>query len=425
MHGERITTGQITLPFFRSLLDERRENWRIIKVLPQAADKSIHASYQVSPGDNPTSDADAIDVRPDYLHAIGTTFLPKFCLRSADDWDCLDDVSAAFDWSAFANRAVGPGLTSDRYKGPQEGLLDALYSAGAYDEESIRIETAEQNVTMRIVADGLKPADRRDVADLMEQTIQAVHSFWQEPAPEGYIISLRRRSPSDHEDGSITGTELRNGFAVVLNDNATMASNITLLSVFTHEYLHRWIGTKLTAGPEYRWFSEGFTEFLTWQSLWRSGVISFDRYLAAVNEAIENYHQSPFRLLSPEQIDETGSSAYRIPYWRGHLLALSWWHRMNRQAFETSEVVANALSTFALPFDKLLRNFTEAGTHGGGWIWSRSQKSLLVLAWTTSRGMSRGRCFQVRCSPSETGSAHARISSIETSIPLITVLISR
>jgi len=361
IHGLSVDNGSLKVPN----PDELRENWRVIKVEPHTADEPFRVHYQVGLGDNPPSDADAINVRADYLHAIGTTFLPRFCLRTNNDWDCFENVSTTFDWSAFGNRAVGPNGSSDQYDGSQSGLLDAVYSAGVFDEETTEIETTARKTPIRVIAKGLGPDERRDAFDVIARALQAVHSFWNEQPPDDYIISIRRVTPPNEEGGGISGTELSNGFAVALYGNETMSSDATL-SVVTHEYHHRWIGSKLVADPDtYRWFGEGFTDFLTWQSLWRSGVISFDEYLKAINETLEAYHQSPFRLLSPEQIGETGGNAYKISYSRGHLLALSWWHQLNSQSIKAGEIAANALPAFALPFDEVLRDLTKAGRRQG------------------------------------------------------------
>ena len=120
---------------------------------------------------------------------------------------------------AFANRAVGPNGSSNRYYGPQSGLLDAVYSAGVFDEETVEIEATARKTSMRVIAKGLDPNEKRDAFDVIARALQAVQSFWNEPAPDNYTISIRRITPPDEEGGGTAGTELSNGFAVALYGN--------------------------------------------------------------------------------------------------------------------------------------------------------------------------------------------------------------
>ncbi len=101
--------------------------------------------------------------------------------------------------------------------------------------------------------------------------------------------------------------------------------------VLTHEMQHAWITRRMgiLAPPEGHlyWFTEGFTDYYTYRLMVLAGLLSVPGYVSAINGTIEDYYGSA---AAPRTVDEVAAAFWndpavnRLPYLRGHLLALSW-----------------------------------------------------------------------------------------------------
>ena len=76
-----------------------------------------------------------------------------------------------------------------------------------------------------------------------------------------------------------------------MTTNAKMEDVASLLA---HEYFHNWNtiafgGMKQPEALIY-WFSEGFTDYYTYQLLFRSGLINAEKYVAQYNQFAKEYY---------------------------------------------------------------------------------------------------------------------------------------
>lgn len=72
------------------------------------------------------------------------------------------------------------------------------------------------------------------------------------------------------------------------------------------------------------WFSEGFTEFYTYQLLYRGGLITQEEFVGRYNELIREYYMLPVRNEPNDRIIKdfwNDRGVGRLPYLRGLMFA--------------------------------------------------------------------------------------------------------
>ena len=158
------------------------------------------------------------------------------------------------------------------------------------------------------------------------RVITAQREFWNDHSQKYYLITL---VPLDEgpESYSFGGTGLLDSFALFATPNAEVAG---LRGLLAHEYFHNWNPVQLGKMPDPErsmyWFSEGFTDFYTYELLHRSNLISTDEYIAEINRRISDYYMLPVRTAPNERIVDdfwTNRDVGRLPYLRGSIFAMN------------------------------------------------------------------------------------------------------
>ena len=187
---------------------------------------------------------------------------------------------------------------------------------------------------VRLAVLGDWPAFEDDaVADMIARVLKVQRDYWRADG-ETFFVSLTPLTP---QEGSISvgGTGLDDAFSLYAGTDTELAFMRYLLA---HEHMHTWSPRALgrladTEAADY-WFSEGFTDFLTYRTLLGSGVWSLDEFVEHVNSEILAYSLSPSRTAPNSDIVAkfwSSSDVQKLPYRRGMLLALTWDYRL-RQA---------------------------------------------------------------------------------------------
>jgi predicted metalloprotease with PDZ domain len=249
-------------------------------------------------------------------HLIGHTWL-VLPVREPDE-----PVFVEMRWTAPAGAdavLTGPGGRASRFSArtTARSLLEAPYLVGRF--ESRTAEASRRAV--HVGALGLDPGMADSLAVVAARLLDAAEARLGALEPGDYVVT------AVPVPGGIGGTRLDGAIALFLEPGT--ASGRELHRLILHELIHEWIGGRLRAAGELEalgyWFSEGFTEFLTDRILLEIGTYSRAAYADRIGVVIEEHARSSAATLADAVLAErfwSDREAHRLPYLRGHLLAL-------------------------------------------------------------------------------------------------------
>ena len=256
---------------------------------------------------------------PKYIHWIGSTvwILPA--------WEETDDVTGEFEWKDLPlswNHAhsFGAATRKQRVNAKFEYLRSSLYVAG--DFRFVTVHAAGKPVTVGIRGDW--QFSDAEMAEAIRKVIELQRDFWKDNSQDRFLVTL---VPIDEGPNSFSfgGTGLTDSFALFATPNATVDR---LRALLAHEYTHNWIPKRLGRMPEREqelyWFSEGFTEFYTYELMHRGGIINTKEYVDIYNSLIREYYSLPVRTEPNERIVKdfwADPNVGRLPYLRGLMFA--------------------------------------------------------------------------------------------------------
>jgi predicted metalloprotease with PDZ domain len=265
-----------------------------------------------------------------YLHWLGHTV---WVLPELNDGDPAS-VDLEFNgfpkqWT-FAN-SFGSGKTSQRFRTTVGRFKAAIFVAG--DFRTIERSVGGKKLTLAIR--GKWEFTDGQLAEMTGRVIETNRAFWSDRSQEQYLVTL---VPIDEGPNAFSygGTGLHDSFALFATPNATAAR---LLGILAHEYFHNWNPGSLGRMPEPEqqmyWFSEGFTEFYTFELLDRGGLITLAEKIDEFNKRIREYYLLPVRTEPNDRIVKdfwTDNNVNRLPYLRGFIFAAN----LNAQIRRTS-----------------------------------------------------------------------------------------
>jgi predicted metalloprotease with PDZ domain len=239
------------------------------------------------------------------------------------------DSPATFAWRAFPDD-WGIASDLDHLAGARPGrVADVVESVaiGAPDLVVTRSDTADAN--LRIAQRGTWKFAPGAFADVVARLIDAGNRLWSDAA-RPFLVVLAPLGGGD-AGLSIHGTGRGDAFAVAATSALTPERAQQLLA---HEYLHTWFPAELggfTDGASGYWFSEGFTNYFTARVLLDSGLWSEAEWLEDLNAVLARHATSPARDATADEVEArfwTDPDFQKLPYDRGHLLALLLEHRI-------------------------------------------------------------------------------------------------
>lgn len=127
---------------------------------------------------------------------------------------------------------------------------------------------------------------------------------------------------------SYRGTLLENNQIIFLVPN--ILDNLKLKNLISHENLHKIIGNKefirfdQKSEQNFKWFSEGFTDYLALKNNYITKNITSEEYSSSYKEILKRYFSSPYKSLSYDQIALKywqHPQAKQTIYDRGHIMA--------------------------------------------------------------------------------------------------------
>jgi predicted metalloprotease with PDZ domain len=174
---------------------------------------------------------------------------------------------------------------------------------------------------MTIAAQGRWPFGDPAFARLVDALSRAETRFWERPAfPRTFVLLL----PID-DAGTVAGTAFSAGLFAVSDSAADLKSLGRLLA---HELFHLWNGQRMTAAAhevQYKWFTEGFTDYYADRIFHGIGQYSDADYRDRVNAVLRRYYASPARNSTRDAVAKrywSDDDVKQYPYAQGYALAL-------------------------------------------------------------------------------------------------------
>lgn len=276
-------------------------------------------------------------VSPSLVHVIGNLgLLYPDHLRTPEPRTIVLDLSGLdrSSWNIASVAGIGPGPHTVRM--PGERFLHSLIIAG--DGRLLERRVGSNRIGVYIHSRDFNFADD-DFADLCQTIIQTERDFFADHSDPWFLVSIMPQGEARPNGYSIGGTGLTNAFSLYCSPGLSLERSTGHLERFerllAHEYMHTWIGGKIsvreTPGPLGYWFTEGFTDFFTRRVLHESGLWTDAQYAADLSEALSRYDANPERNAPNARISEAfwaNRNVGDLPYRRGDLIALAIDERM-------------------------------------------------------------------------------------------------
>ncbi|MCW5768804.1 MAG: hypothetical protein KIT19_08970 [Phycisphaeraceae bacterium] len=271
-------------------------------------------------------------VSPELVHAIGNLALayPDH-MRTPEPREIALDLTglAMPGWQVVSSHGPGPSRRVVRM--PGEKFLHAAFIAG--NGRMLEKQIGRNRLGVYIHSDLWSFSDET-FADLCATIVRAERDFFADHSDPWFLISLVPQGNSAPGGYSLGGTGLTNAFALYCTPTMSLEPGSHQLRsvqrLLAHEYMHTWIGGKISVRdtPETLgyWFSEGFTDFLARRVLHKTGLWTDVEYAADLSDALGRYDASPARSAGNNAIAGgfwSDPIVRDLPYRRGDLLALA------------------------------------------------------------------------------------------------------
>ncbi|MDQ2077092.1 hypothetical protein [Marinimicrobium sp. ABcell2] len=230
------------------------------------------------------------------------------------------------NWAVFAS--VDGNNSEFNYKGDLHGILTSLF----YASELNRVTAHTLQGDNQLVLDKALPGAGEHLAQHIDATLKLMNRSMPSLGERQLIIASRLASASGQS--SINGVALNNTVWLQLADDISLEK---VALTFTHELLHQLnpgdMGLSSVKFPGLQWFTEGFTEYLTYKVAYHVGLIDRERFIAEINNVLSSLAQSSVADLGAKEYAKVyfnpppwiGRDAFeKVPYWKGFLLALKW-----------------------------------------------------------------------------------------------------
>lgn len=258
-------------------------------------------------------------VQADHIHWIGYTVLVR------PKWKDDEKIKVTFSWHELPKSwtladSYGTGGRKRDARIKFEDLGRTITVAGDFRLTN----TAAAGKPVAVAIRGKWRFTDAELTEMIRRVIESQREFWKDHSQERFLVTLVPLGEGPNAF-SFGGTGLQDSFALFATPNAEVAS---LRGLLAHEYFHSWNPTALgkMGEPEQHvyWFSEGFTEFYTYQLLYRSGIISEAEFIETYNSLIREYYMLPARNEPNERIVRdfwNDRNVGRLPYLRGLMFA--------------------------------------------------------------------------------------------------------
>jgi len=194
------------------------------------------------------------------------------------------------------------------------GLRKAVFAGGDF-------RMAKSKGGLVLVTRGTWPFSDASMLDLMDRVAEFHTVVWRDRGVAGHKIFLVPSTRTWEGEGRTK--------SLIMEGNPDTYDPGSFSRLLSHELFHEWNPRRLNYpdDEELYWFTEGFTDYYTVATLWRSGIWSFDQVIQDFNQIARSYYASTARNLTAGRmvvLRQSTHSANRLPYQQGYLLAAHW-----------------------------------------------------------------------------------------------------
>jgi len=194
------------------------------------------------------------------------------------------------------------------------GLRKAVFAGGDF-------RTAKSKDGLVLVTRGAWPFSDASMLELMDRVAEYHTAVWRDRGVAGHKIFLVPSTLTWQGEGRTN--------ALIMEGSPDTYKPAYFSRLFAHELFHEWNPRRLNYpdDEELYWFTEGFTDYYTVATLWRSGIWNFDQVIQDFNQVARAYYTSPVRNITASRMVElrqSNVSANHLPYQQGYLLAAHW-----------------------------------------------------------------------------------------------------
>lgn len=237
-------------------------------------------------------------IKKEYFHILGNGawILPNYNVEKAKLNVSINWKDFPADWK-LAN-SFGANQIKQNFKTDVGSLMSSVFVGGDFR----LIQKLVKGKPVWTAIRGKWDFTDEQFTDLTEKIIAAERDFFKDFDHPYYLVTAIPLE-GDKSAMSLGGTGLTNSFATFITTNVSLEMIASLIS---HEYFHNWNsnafgGMKQPEALIY-WFSEGFTDYYTYQLLFRSGFMNAENYVAQYNQFLQEYYLSEVRNADNQRI---------------------------------------------------------------------------------------------------------------------------
>lgn len=203
-------------------------------------------------------------------------------------------------------------------------LSESILAAGTYASAAATIRGTTVHFLVQDAAWSFTPQEFFAAVDRILTTQADLFGFY---PTDRLLIVL-----NEGQSGSTGGSVIENAIALSADPALPLTGDgIKTLQLIAHENMHVWNGNHVRheeSRPEgyYKWFTEGFTDYYSWLTLYRAGELTDSAFIAALNTLLLEYQINPYATTATnDTLAEKywENNEYRtLPYRKGALIAL-------------------------------------------------------------------------------------------------------
>lgn len=263
-------------------------------------------------------------IQKDYFHIFS---LELFIVPEAAK-DTLFDITLS--WKDFSTKYIvhnnyGPIESTQKLTNITiNDFLEGICVGGDY---RVRPLTARGGNASFVTRGKYTTLREKDIKNLLDETVNALDRFWKKEDNE-FLTVILSTVKVDFNGSTNGGMGFNNSFDAFCSDNQ-YTSMEQLVSLFTHELIHQWIGLTIENDNEEEqyWFSEGFTTYYTAKLIAKNRIHQLDGsfFINEINNIIKQHYSSSVKNSPNAALTKKrfwGDRNYeKIPYNRGALFA--------------------------------------------------------------------------------------------------------
>jgi len=284
-------------------------------------------------------------IQPDYFYSHGVNLFlnPRFRDSTIKATMSLEWIKPP-DFPLFYGFDPENGGKSVAYSTVDSVLFSLMTGAADLTVDRFALHGTQNYIVLR--GGPGNDNDRKAVRDYFTRFNQAIRRFWNDYSDPCFSLVLQPFLEADHNIG---GVAYANGFIGKYRPDTIISPH--RIYTISHEVGHHWIGHKLEMDISNQWFGEGFNDYITFITLFSSGLLSANDFENRMNEVFRLHYSSSIRNLPNDSVFRNYwkmGDYNKLPYRRGCLFAfyLDNQVRLNSDGKKTIRDLLLALAEF-------------------------------------------------------------------------------